>query len=105
MDAADARDAAQAFEHLLQAVARPHRTLAVIRVIEEFCPRRPGEHQGFAAKADSVGEVHGIERRSLEGLVEAVDIDENVAAACRRADQVDDLEYRLERFEVPVLEP
>ena len=86
-------------EHLLQGVARPHRAFAIVAVVEQLRPRRPGEHHGVAAEPDAVRQARGIERRGLEGLVEAVDVDEHVAAAGGRREQVADLRDRLDRVE------
>ena len=46
-----------------------------------------------------------IERRRLEGLVEAVDVDQHVLAAGRLAEQLVDPRHRLDRLEMPIIEP
>jgi hypothetical protein len=54
---------------------------------------------------DAVGEVRGVERRGLEGLVEAVHIEQHVARGGRRVGELADLRHRLDRLELPVVEP
>ncbi len=104
MHATDRRRRDQPGEHLLQRVARPHRALAVVAVIEQLGPRRPGEDHGLAAKANAVGEVGSIERRGLERLVEPVHVEQDVA---RRAlpHEVGHRPHGLDRAEPPIVEP
>ena len=70
-----------------EGVARPHRALAIVAVVEQLRARRPGEHHGVAVEPDAVRQAHGIERGGLERLVEAVHVDENVADVAGRRDR------------------
>jgi hypothetical protein len=91
-------------QHLLERVARPHRALAVVAVVEQIRLRRPGEHHGLATEADAVGDAGGVERGAFEGLVEAVHVDEHVTGAAGLGVEIADLAGRLDRIEVPIVE-
>ena len=84
-------------QHALEAVARPHRAVAVIGVVEQPRLGRPGEHHGLAAELDAVGEARGIERRGLERLLEAVHVDQDVLSAAGLREKLADLaRHRLD---------
>ncbi len=73
---------------LLQVVAGIHRAVAVVGVVEQSGPRRPGEQQGLAVELDAVGEIRGIERCGLERLLEAVHVDQDVTAGVGSCEQI-----------------
>ncbi|MGY3652470.1 hypothetical protein ACVWW2_007761 [Bradyrhizobium sp. LM4.3] len=89
-------------EHALEIVAGPHRAVAVIGIIEQPCLGRPGKHHGPAAELDPVGEMGGIEHRRLECLLEAVHIDQHVAAAGLRHKIANVDRYRFDPVEAPI---
>src|ERR1700716_4098105 len=105
MDAADGWARDQPGEHLLERAARPHGALAVVAVIEKLRLRWPGEHHRLAAEANAVRQTRGIERRRLERLVEAVDVEQHVARAGRRIEQLAGTRHGRDLFEPPVIEP
>src|SRR5690606_31797465 len=58
---------------------RPHGTLPVAHIAEGGGGGRPGEEPGRPPETDSLRELHGRDRRGLETLPVAVDIEEQVA--------------------------
>ena len=79
VDAADGGVGDERLQRLDEAVARPERALAIIGVIEELAAGRPGEQRGPALEFQRMGELAGAARGGLEGLVEAVDVEQDVA--------------------------
>ena len=105
VDAASGRARHQPGQDLLKRVARPHRALSVVAVVEQVRFRRPGEHHGLAAEADAFRDPRRIERRGFEGLVEAVHVDEHVTGAAWLGVEVADLAGWLNRIEAPIVQP
>jgi hypothetical protein len=103
VDAAGARDRHDGMEHALEVVARPHRAIAVVGVVEKPRLRGPGEDHRPAAELDSIGEVRGIKRCRLERLFEAVHIDQDVQSAGLRK-KIADLSrrHRLDPIKTPI---
>ncbi|KIT94735.1 hypothetical protein QT23_00210, partial [Staphylococcus aureus] len=78
VDAPAARRARQRLEQVLEGVPRPERAFAVVAVVEGGPRRGPGEEARDAAEADAVGEHRRRDRRRLEALPVAVDVDQHV---------------------------
>ena len=102
MNAANAGSRDGGLEHAFELIARPHRALAVIGVIEQSRLGRPGEHHRLTAEFDAVGEMRGIERRGLECLFETVHVDQDVASAPLREKIADLSRHRLDPVKAPI---
>src|SRR3981189_353944 len=93
-------------EHAFKLIAGPHRAFAVIRIVEQSSLGRPGEYHRLAAEPDAIGEVRGIERRCLERLFEAVDVDQDVWSTAGLREKIADLSrHRLDRIKTPIAKP
>src|SRR6516225_1753747 len=102
MDATDRGINDESGQDLFQSVARPHRALAVIAVVEQLCLGWPGEDHGLAVEAHAVGKTCCIEGSRFERLVEAVNIDEDVALFGTQPDEIAEVLHRLNRLKVPI---
>ena len=106
VNAAGTRGRDDGLEHAFEVIAGPHRALAVIGVVEEPSLGRPGEYHRLATEPDAIGEVRGIERRCLESLLEAVDVDQDVWSAAGLREKIADLSrHRLDRIKTPIGKP
>src|SRR5262249_27669048 len=66
-------------------------------------PGWPGEYRCLAAKLDAIREVRGIERRCLEGLFEAVHVDQDIWSAAGLREKITDLSrHRLDPIKTPI---
>lgn len=89
-------------EHALELVAGPHRTVAVIGIVEQSCLGGPGEHHGPAAELDPIGEMGAIQHRRLERLLEAVHIDQHVSSAGLRNEIANVGRHRFDPVKAPI---
>ena len=78
-------------QDLLQGVTRPHGAFAVVAVFEKLGLGRPREHHGLAVEPHAIGKPRSIEHRSLEGLVEAVDVKQHISREVGLGEEVADL--------------
>ena len=102
VDAAGAGDRHDGLEHTFEAIARPHRAVAVIGVVEQSRFGGPGEDHRPATELDRIGKVRGIERRGLEGLFKSVHVDQDVQSAGLRKETAELSRHRLDLINTPI---
>ena len=97
VDAVGARGRHDRREDAFETVAREHRAVAIVGVVEQPRSGGPRENDRLAAELNCIGKTRSIERGRLECLIEAVHIEQNVASGARFREKMSDLtRYRLD---------